>query len=115
AAAGAHRWQNGVREAMSVPPLNQRYWFEALTVAIVVAAALLAVPRLVRLLSRRRVTAVALVTLGIGAVTVVVSPGETIGAASSTALPAGLSGGAGSAVSWNRLGREGQKFVSLPA
>ncbi|OWY82739.1 alpha/beta-hydrolase family protein [Rhodococcus sp. BUPNP1] len=122
AAAGAHRWQNGLREAMSVPAVDVRWWLEALAVAIVVVAALLAVPRLVHLLSRRGVAmAVAAtlgigVTVGIGTATVASSPGGTIDTvASPTALSAGLSGGAGSAVAWNRLGREGQKFVSLPA
>ncbi|WP_413768735.1 alpha/beta-hydrolase family protein [Rhodococcus pyridinivorans] len=122
AAAGAHRWQNGLREAMSVPAVDVRWWLEALAVAIVVVAALLAVPRLVHLLSRRGVAVAVAVTLaigatvGIGTATVAFSPGGTIDTvASPTALSAGLSGGAGSAVSWNRLGREGQKFVSLPA
>ncbi|MCD2110921.1 alpha/beta hydrolase [Rhodococcus rhodochrous] len=129
AAAGAHRWQNGLREVMSVPAVDVRWWLEALAVAIVVVAAVLAVPRLVHLLSRRRVAVAAVtvtlaigatvgigVTVGIGTATMAFSPGGTIDTvASPTALSAGLSGGAGSALSWNRLGREGQKFVSLPA
>ena len=123
AAAGAHRWQNGLREAMSVPAVDVRWWLEALAVAIVVVAALLAVLRLVHLLSRRRVAVAAVAatlaigaTVGIGTATVAFSHGGTIDTvASPAALSAGLSGGAGSAVSWNRLGREGQKFVSLPA
>ncbi|MBS9371473.1 alpha/beta-hydrolase family protein [Rhodococcus sp. B50] len=116
AAAGAHRWQNRLREAMSVPPLDVRYWIEALTIATVVAAVLLSLPRLVHVLSRRPVAATVAVMSGIGIATVALSPGETIDTVSSpTALSAGLSGGAGSAVPWNRLGREGQRFVSLPA
>lgn len=121
AAAGAHRWQNGLREAMSVPAVDVRWWLEALAVAIVVVAALLALPRLVHLLSRRGVAVAVAATLGIGATvgigaTAAFSPGGAIDTvASPTALSVGLSGGVGSAVSWNRLGREGQKFVSLPA
>lgn len=121
AAAGAHRWQNGLREAMSVPAVDVCWWLEALAVAIVVVAALLALPRLVHLLSRRGVAVAVAATLGIGATvgigaTAAFSPGGAIDTvASPTALSVGLSGGVGSAVSWNRLGREGQKFVSLPA
>lgn len=116
AAAGAHRWQNRLREAMSVPTLDVRYWFEAPAVTIVVVAVLLAVPRLVNLLSRRRAAPAVAVMLVIGTATVAFSPGRTIDTVvSPTALSAGLSGGAGSAMSWNRLGSEGQKFVSLPA
>ncbi|APE09821.1 alpha/beta-hydrolase family protein [Rhodococcus pyridinivorans] len=120
-AAGAHRWQNGLREAMAVPALDVRWWLEALAVAIVVVAALLALPRLVHLLSRRGVAVAVAATLGIGATvgigtTVAFSPGGAVDTvASPTALSAGLSGGVGSAVLWNRLGREGQKFVSLPS
>ncbi|MCD2096299.1 alpha/beta-hydrolase family protein [Rhodococcus rhodochrous] len=121
AAAGAHRWQNGLREAMAVPALDVRWWLEALAVAIVVVAALLALPRLVHLLSRRGVAVAVAATLGIGATvgigaTAAFSRGGAIDTvASPTALSVGLSGGVGSAVSWNRLGREGQKFVSLPS
>ena len=117
AAAGAHRWQNRLREAMSLPALDARYWLEASAVAALVAAALLAVPHLVRVLARRRRTAaVGVAVLAISAATVSASPGGSIDTVSSpTTLSAGLSGSADSAVSWDELGREGQRFVSLPA
>ena len=117
AASVAHRWQNRLREAMSVPALDMRYWLEAVTAASVVALILLSLPRVVHVLSRRRAAAaVVAVVLGISVATVSASSGEVVDTVSSpTALSAGLSGGAGSAVAWDRLGREGQRFVSVPA
>ncbi|MEU5843322.1 alpha/beta-hydrolase family protein [Rhodococcus sp. NPDC047139] len=117
AAATAHHRQNRLREAMSVPALDGRYWLDSLTVAVVVVGVSLALPRLARVLGRRRDAATAVaVVLGIGVATVSASSGEAVDTVSSpTTLSAGLSGGSGSAVAWKDLGREGQRFVSLPS
>lgn len=121
--AVAHRWQNALRAAMSLPPLDIRHWAEvtagAAVTAVVLIAAAAGARGGVRLLRRRRVAtaAVALLVLTAG----VLGPALTAPAGTSHAavgvrpLPSGVSGSPDSLIDRGELGREGTRFVSLPA
>ncbi|UYP17635.1 alpha/beta hydrolase [Rhodococcus sp. Z13] len=107
AVAGAHRWQNRLRQAMDVPGVDLRYWTEVVLVAAVVVTVLVGGTRAVVAALRTgtspgragRLPVVAVVTVlaCLGAGTVSASPTD----------PAPSSG--------VDLGREGRRFVSLPS
>jgi uncharacterized membrane protein len=135
-------WQDAQRAHLGMPPIVVSDWFMLAGVALLVAAILVVVGRLVRALSRfvihlfdrflpRRLaialgcTAVALLLAGVytgvlvrgfwAATNAVFAPRNNIEKPGVTGPPASpeRSGGPGSLVSWESLGREGRAFVSL--
>lgn len=133
-------WQNEIRETFGMPPVSFSVWPVIIGVAVLTAAVLLVVSRAIRLLFRtvgrwlgswmpRRLAitlgTAALLLLGWGLISGVLVTGffavaNTIFSGRDGATSEGIvqtqstlrSGGPGSLVQWDQLGRQGRSFVA---
>jgi len=119
----AHRWQNDLRTAMSLPPIGFGHWVEVAAGAVAIATVVVAVTAAARWgldgLHGHRVATVAVavtVTVACASVPALTFPAGASGAdTDGRLLSSGVSGSTHSFIQSNELGREGLRFVTLPS